>query len=184
MFKILSFEKEGRSNKIRLIDEDHPDMPRTHFILDGYLEAYMGAYGLAAGAALTLLLADGHVDGVECPELQDPDCRRKVAQIMANVPQLFDWSEVDRDEMLAQITLADDRAEDLVNTWSTMTQTALAQPDLSYDEIQQLATNNQTSYAAGHIRRQEELLADDMMEEYKPQPQTFNTGLVPPEQLN
>lgn len=190
MFKIESFEKEGRSNRIRLFDpedvddEGNPLHPRTHFILDGYLEAYMGAYGLAAGAALTLLLADGHVDGVECPELQDPDCRHKVAKIMATVPQLFDWSEVDRDEMLAQITLADDKAADLVNTWAAMTQTALTQPDLTYDEVQQVALNTQTSYAAGIVRREEELLADDMMEQYKPEATTFNTGLVPPEQLN
>ena len=161
MLKITEFNKNGRVNSLAI--DDGSGHGRIHLILDGYLEAYMGSYGLAAGQALTLILADAQVDGIDCPELTDPECNEKVQKILRDAPKLFDWSAVNRDQVLSDITLSDDIAEDLINSWAVGTAQALREIPVSLEQQRADIMDRSRSYAEGNQLRQEELLADEFV---------------------
>lgn len=158
MRRITGFEKDRKANKI-LMDVD--GIPTMFVLVDGRLEQYMGTFGIGAGAALTLLMADAFVEGHDCPDMDDKDAGKKIAAILRKTPDLFTW-EINRDEVLVQITLADDAAADVVNTWAAAAQ-ALAGPETTADDAQQTLSERAASYAAGHQLRQEELLAEEFV---------------------
>jgi hypothetical protein len=165
--KILSFEKSGRANKIWL--DDGSGDSRMHVLIGGQLESYMGAYGLPAGAALNLILADGSIDGIDMPELQDPDCAKKAAAAIKKANKAIDWSAVDRDQVLADITLADDLAEQMVNSWAEATAAALAVEPMSYEDSLREMLQRSDAVAASHQQRQEELLASEYISSMPPE---------------
>lgn len=158
MRRIIGFEKDRKANKI-LMDVD--GTPTMFVLVDGRLEQYMGTFGVGAGAALTVLMADAFVEGHDCPDMDDKEARKKIAAMLRQTPGLFTW-DIDRDETLAQITLADDAAADVVNTWAEAAQ-ALSGPDMTPEEAQQTLSGRAASYAAGHQRRQEELIAEEFV---------------------
>lgn len=155
--KVTSFEKSGKASKIWL--DDGSGELRMHVLISGQLEAYMGTYGLEAGAMLTLLLADGSIDGIDCPERQDPEYAKKAAAAIKKASKIIDWSAVDRDQILSDITLADDLAEQMVASWAEATEVALTQEPVDDEEVMRQSFARAKALSEGHEQRNQELLA-------------------------
>jgi len=162
MLKIVSFEKEGRANKIWM--DDGSGSPRVQIMLDGILEAYMGTYALAAGQALMLVIADGNIEGIDCPEITEPNWKSKVSEAIKAAEKIVDWSAVDRNQMLSEITLTDDLADEMVNSWAEAVAIALEEEPVSHGDASRMMTERSLAYAEGMQLRQEEILADEYMQ--------------------
>lgn len=167
MYKITGFEKEGRANKIWLDDGVRDEQGnqlngRMHMIMSGQLEAFSGAYGIGVGEALMLILADGSVEGLDCPEPSDPAARSKIRQVVKAAEEEFVW-EIDRDVVLAQITLAEDTAEMVRSQWAAEVATAVAEEPMDYEDILRERARMAQGISAGHQKRQEELVADEFV---------------------
>lgn len=135
--------------------------PRLHILRTGILEQYMGAYGLEAGETLTLLLADGHLDGIDAPPIGDPEATTKNKAAIKKANGLIKW-DIDRDQVLADVTMAEDTAEMVRSTWAeTVKQTP--EPELTAEEQLRKQFERKKATVEGHKRLREERLADDIV---------------------
>lgn len=163
MFRIEAIDRqEGRT--LLKIGGDSVNGLTFFGIQDGHLEMYMGTYGLPAGVALTMLLGDALIEGIDMPAMDDVDASKKILAQHVRAASQFVW-DIDKDEALAKITLADDTAEMVKNTWAIARQDALSSTPMSREDaiLQRQASSD--SIAQGHQRRQEELLAEEFMQE-------------------
>lgn len=135
--------------------------------VDGTLEQYMGAYGLGAGAALNLLLADGSLD-MTPPLVGEPDFKRRAANIAKEADKVIEWM-IDRDQALADMTLAEDTAEMVRSTWASFGDEVAAEEQVSQLTQLERMTASQASYAAGHQRYKEEQLGAEMTDDLPPE---------------
>lgn len=120
MLKITSFDRRQGSCIIWMElpeAEAKAEITVWQFMMhDGLLESYMESYGLMPGEALELMLLDWYDDDVEVPPYLQEGMREVVEEILTKVDQI-DWSAVDRNEILAQITVTEDKAPELVAQW-------------------------------------------------------------------
>lgn len=159
MFKVTGFKKDKQYNKIMLETDNGVAM---HIILDGHLEAYMGAYDIPAGVALMMILSDAHMDDITAPFMDDADATKKAKKIARDTDSLWVW-EVDRNEVLAQITIDADTAEMLKTAWAAARDESVTEtPDNHIQAIRKRLKRSE-EYGKGHKRREEELSADDIV---------------------
>ena len=125
------------------IDGEVITVGRAHMIRDGYIEMYMEAYQLTGEDALALLLLDAHDETVEIPPVDAPGVRAQIDTLMGNRDKLR-WS-VDVQECLAQMYVS-----------------RSTHPELSAQWLNQRLS--QESAVEGYQRRQEEIVAAEMME--------------------
>lgn len=117
MLKITGLQKEKGSSRILMETEERVGITVWQLMLhDGLLESYMEAYALMPGEALELMLLDWYDDDVDVPPYLQEGMRAAVEEILTKVDQI-DWSAVDRNEILAQITVTEDSAPELVAQW-------------------------------------------------------------------
>lgn len=140
MLKITGFERRKGSSIIWLeLPEELAKADITVFqymMHDGILEAYMEAYALMPGEALELMLLDWYDDDVDIPPYKEEGMRAVVEEILGNVG-MIDWSAVDRNEILSQITVTEDNAPELVAQWRErrrQTEQAVAAHQRTQDE--------------------------------------------------
>lgn len=120
MLKVTGFERRKGSSIIFLElpkELAKADITEFQYMLhDGILESYMESYALMPGEALELMLLDWYDDDVDIPPYKEEGMRAVVEEILERVDQI-DWSAVDRNEILAQITVNEDNAPELVSQW-------------------------------------------------------------------
>lgn len=144
-------------------DGDPDNVCRWYGIFDGHLEAYMGAYGHPAGETLTYLIADYVDEKVFIPQAGDADAQSKIGNLLREWRDKLDWW-FDKDELLAEITLAEDVAEDVRSTWESVAEMWRSDPaPPTAEELSEVRRRQAESLAFGYQRRQEELLADEML---------------------
>lgn len=140
MLRITAFERVQGSSRLYCVGED------GHTYLfpfqDGLIEAFMEAYALMPGEALELILLDFYDDTVDVPPYFQEDMRKVVEGILAKTDQLV-W-EIDRNETLAAITVSEDTAPEVSELW------------------RENRRRNEAA-AAAYERRQDELLAEDIV---------------------
>lgn len=148
MLRITSFDRRQGSCIIWMeLPEEEAKAGITVFqfmIHDGLLESYMEAYALMPGEALELMLLDWYDDDVDIPPYLQEGMRAVVEEILTKVDQI-DWSAVDRNEILAQITITEDKAPELVAQW------------------RDIRARNEAAVAA-HQQRLEEIEANEFVE--------------------
>lgn len=164
MIRMLGWERVGTMVNISLeVDGQREDMARYYGLIDGHLESYMGVYGYPAGETLTYMIADYIDDSVEIPLMGDPEATSKIQDVLHRWEDQIEWW-FDRDELLAEITLAEDTAEEVRSTWESIArQHEYEPPALSQSEARALLRGRSADIAAAHQRRQEELLAEEMI---------------------
>lgn len=166
MHSVIGYEKRGRANIVMI--GNHPEYGEIPLLLqDGNLEAYMGAYGLKAGEALTMILVDALVEDINAPLLDSPTLVEDLATLKEAAVGQLDW-QIDRNEVLSQITLAEDTAADVVNEWAAYAETVKL-PVATYEELRTEEAERRASYVAGNQRREEELLAEEIVSSMDPE---------------
>lgn len=146
MPKVTGFQKQSGSSQVYL---EYDNGESTVVLLyDGILETYMENYQLMPGDALTMICLDTLDDTIDVPPYLQPGMRDIVDEILAKSDSLV-WDEsLDRNEVLAQITVAEDTAPELSASW-------------------RLQRIREEEVSKAYARRQEELLADEFMGTYK-----------------
>lgn len=142
MLKVTSFEKTSDYSKFTVDKGD--GVGYVWILRDGILEQYMEAYQMQAGECFLMLLLDAMDDSVFIPQSDESGARETIAYLMKQADEV-EWVS-DKDEILAQVTLANDSASEVAKTW----------------RIQRQA---QEALATSHQRRQEEILGDEMVGE-------------------
>lgn len=145
MLKIAGFQRVQGSSRILMETGERVGITEWQFMLhDGLLESYMESYALMPGEALELMLLDWYDDDVDIPPYLEEGMRTKVEKILTKVDQI-DWSAVDRNDILAQITVTEDSAPELVAQW------------------RETRRRNEAA-VAGHQQRLEEIEANEFVE--------------------
>lgn len=161
MFRIVEFEK--RKGYGVIVIGNHPEYGRLPVLFqDGFIEAYMGSYGIDAAEAVMLVLTDTLIDGVEAPFMDDPDIPGRLAAIREAAKGQFRW-EVDKNEALATITLAEDDAADCVNLWASYAEKVQTEEAQTAEEVRANHRASKEEFAAGYAKREEELLAEEFV---------------------
>lgn len=159
MLKVLDYVKQA--NRTTLTLDNGGDGQLLQIFPDGTLEQYMGAFGLEAGAALTLILADAHIDGIESPLMGEPDISNKIRSVLSGAKGQIEWA-IDRDQLLADMTLADDTAEMVKNTWAEVAQQSFQESTTAEEDLRERMERNRGT-AEGYQRIQQERLADEIV---------------------
>jgi len=182
MIKVISYIVKENYTKIEWEQTVNPSMVGP-MIPRGCLEQYMGAYGFSAEETLSYILADILYEDIDVPFLEDPEAEAKITELLRRIEGRIEWG-VDKHELLSKMVLDPELAEHMKATWSELRTETVASEVQTAEQVSQALKARAEAYVSGHQLRQEELLADDMMEAYKPQPATLDTPLIPPERLN
>ena len=135
---------------------------RMHILHRGLLEQYVGAYGLGPGAALNLLLVDPTTDEFDVPPVGADNYVEDARRYAKKAARMIEW-EIDRDQALADITLADDTAEMVRASWEAIAADPRTTETHTREDARRLSEGHGAAIAAEYERRQEELLAEEFV---------------------
>lgn len=134
MLKVIDMTED--ENKVMLMFEAPEGQQIMQFFMPGVVQTYMEAYGLEAEQALFMLLGDAHIEGLDCPDAKDADAHNKALLMSREASKQIVWM-VDRAPAIARMTeITDDQRRIL---------------------------DRQDAYVQGVKRREEEILADEII---------------------
>lgn len=167
MIKVTGYEKKTQYTQIHW---EQNVLPNTigPLIMDGILEQYMGSYGTTAEETLSYLLADILYNDIDVPPMDDPDAEAKISALLSRIKGRIKWI-VDKSQLLADMTLEDDLAEEMKASWANARAEMLKTEAPTKAQSERKHAEARKAYVAGVERREEEILADDIMANLPPE---------------